>query len=249
MKNNNDYNYFLHYQRFHDMNPATLLKNIQSFKDLLKNIIPQDKNSKILDIGCATGEALLALKELGYDNVQGIDIDNNLINIAKAHKVSVEYVDDTEVYLEQFHQQFDTILLLDVLEHIAVPRQIPILKSIHRALSPNGKLILMIPNACCPVASIMRYGDFTHICSFTPYSINFILLNAGFEKIKITDLTPAPTVKISLRFWRSYARRHYKELIVRKIWKTMLEVFVPFLDKNTPISVNILVETTKNCPF
>lgn len=103
----------------------------------------------------------------------------------------------------------------------------------------------MVPNACCPVASVMRYADFTHMCSFTPYSINFVLQNDGFEKVKITDLKPPAKTKISLRFWRAYGRSYYKELIVRKIWKSMLEVFMPFLDKNTPMSANILVEAEK----
>jgi SAM-dependent methyltransferase len=245
MTNTPEYNYSLHYPGSNGMDSKSMSKNIIRFNKLLKDVVPQDKTARILDVGCATGEALLALKELEYENLLGIDIDNNLIDIAKQNDAPAEHAEDTEEYLNQKKNQFDAILLLDVLEHIPITRQISFIRSIYNALAPHGKLILMVPNAYCPVAMAMRYGDFTHKCSFTPNSIKFILQNAGFDNIKVTDLTPKTNAKVSLRFWRTYARKHYRELFVRKMWRTMFEIFMPHEGEVVPISVNILVESSK----
>jgi hypothetical protein len=48
------------------------------------------------------------------------------------------------------------------------------------ALEPGGCLICQVPNASSGIASRWRYGDWTHHCSFSETSLDFVLYNAGF---------------------------------------------------------------------
>ena len=235
----------IHFSRSHKSGSEAIEANVKAFKKLLKKLLPTDKKVKILDVGYATGEAVLALKELGYSDVHGIDIDQKLIQTATAINIFVEHVVETESYLNSLSNSYDVILLIDILEHVPVNKQISFLKSIFNSLKNNGKLITVVPNAYRPIASAMRYGDFTHVCSFSPNSISFVMKNAGFNKIQVSDMNPKKDIRISLRFWRKYARNHYWELIARQLWDTMFRIFLPHETRPVPMSVNILVEACK----
>ena len=54
------------------------------FKEHIANLLPKNKDAKILVIGCGLGHEVYALNKLGYSNVNGIDISEPQIRIAKA---------------------------------------------------------------------------------------------------------------------------------------------------------------------
>ena len=58
-----------------------------------RNIMPNVKNMKILDLGCGYGENDKYYKELGAKSILGIDISNHMIDMAKKHNKleDVEY--------------------------------------------------------------------------------------------------------------------------------------------------------------
>jgi 2-polyprenyl-3-methyl-5-hydroxy-6-metoxy-1,4-benzoquinol methylase len=54
-----------------------------SIYNYLKNELPENREAKILDIGCGFGLFLSKIKELGYTNVSGVDIDVDAVNFCK----------------------------------------------------------------------------------------------------------------------------------------------------------------------
>lgn len=111
-------------------------------QELLKNFITPQNSSKILDIGSGTGETVTFLKSFnpkadfyGIDNSQ-VAVDYSKKHFKKIYKANAEKLPFKNNY-------FDTILLLDVLEHIKDQAQV--LLEAKRVLKPKGQIILTSP--------------------------------------------------------------------------------------------------------
>lgn len=101
-----------------------------------------DRNAKFLDIGVSTGSNLDLLRELGYKNIQGIDISKKAINICKIKgfkKVKLDNICNCSFK----DNSFDFIFATDVLEH--VNNDLVALQEIKRILKPNGKVLIVVP--------------------------------------------------------------------------------------------------------
>lgn len=82
-----------------------------------------NEKSRVLDVGCAWGYLAKLLKPK-QSYVVGIEIDQKIANMAKTYcdRVIVCNLEDTEAM--QYHLKnlsFDTIICLDVLEHLVRP--------------------------------------------------------------------------------------------------------------------------------
>ena len=96
---------------------------------------------RLLDVGCGSGEWLLEMRDRGWP-VQGIDFDENAVNVAKSRGLQVECGS-----LEQHGLPadfFDAITLSHVIEHVPDPFQT--LRECTRVLKPGGRLVLFTPN-------------------------------------------------------------------------------------------------------
>lgn len=146
-----------------------------------------DKNHKILEIGFGPGHFLKVLKDEGYKNVEGVEIDKNLYKKVKGLGLPFKlFNQDAVSFLKVRKKHYDRIFLIDVIEHIA-PEKIPLfLRSLRRVLKINGICAIRTTNAESVVCgSFMRYIDFTHKISFTRFSIQPLLYEAGFSTVKI----------------------------------------------------------------
>ena len=147
--------------------------------------LPAD--ARILDIGCGMGFFLLAARNHGLSHATGIDVSAQQIAVAQGHHLEAELVSDTPNWLDSRVGQFDAVFMFDVLEHIPVDEQIEAIRRVHLALKPGGKLLIRVPNASSSFAARYRWIDWTHCCSFTEHSIDFVLFNAGFRDISVRD--------------------------------------------------------------
>ncbi len=84
-----------------------------------KSILPEDKNANILELGCGPGYFLKYLNELGYKNIQGVDISPEQLELAKKLGVS-SYIVQADIfdYLKSTKQKFDMICAFHLLEHL-----------------------------------------------------------------------------------------------------------------------------------
>lgn len=98
------------------------------------------KEKKVLDIGCGGGIFSEALAQQGA-HVHGIDVNKNLIKIAKLHllesSLTIHYKAClAEKYATQLPEQFDIVTCMEMLEH--VPDAASIIQAIAQLLKPGG---------------------------------------------------------------------------------------------------------------
>ncbi len=186
--------------------------------------LPLDRNARILEIGCGMGFGLLRLRDLGFKNAVGVDIDKSQVDACVKRNLNVELTTDLTKHLEQYPHQFDAILMIDVLEHIPVPAQIDVLRSIQNTLRPGGRLITQVPNANSIISARWRNIDLTHTSTFTEYSLKFALLSANFKTVNIPatgNKLARPTLRIH-RYFKAHTRMAFRRWLVRWIWRQIL---------------------------
>lgn len=178
-----DYTHY--YRKWHDDSDAHRAAMISYSRNLLESRLPADKNAKVLDVGCGMGFALLALRELGFPNLSGVESDSGQAKSCQAKNLDVTLADDTIEFLKQHAGTYDLIICLDVIEHIPVAIQLAFVHALAGALRSGGKLICTVPNANSALAARWRYNDWTHAASFTEHSLDFLLYNGGFTDIQV----------------------------------------------------------------
>lgn len=203
-----------HYRRWHSDSPEHVQKMRKEFKGLISGRLPEDHQARILEIGCGMGFALLALKDLGYQNAEGIDIDADQVKSCLSKNLNVRAVKDSKDFLSDKKGFYDAVLAFDLIEHIPQDEQLELVRAIFEALRPGGRLLCTVPNANSALAGRWRYIDWTHRTSFTEISLDFLLHNAGFSKVRILESGSLP------RF--SYQKFLSKEVLKKSFWGEIL---------------------------
>ncbi len=175
---------------------------------------PEDKNIKILELGCGNGGFMLYLKEKGYKNVFGVEISKEQISMAKKFGINGIILQDLVYFLKKTKEKYDVIVMRDVLEHFGKKEITLILKQVHRVLRAEGILVLQVPNAEGLFGGRYRYGDFTHEIAFTGSSLSTILRIAGFDEIKCYPSRPvahsvASFIRYILWFFLNFKTKIY----------------------------------------
>ena len=99
------------------------------------------KNAAILDIGYGNGSWLLAMSELGYFNLFGIDTNPTSQRILLERQINAQ-VGDIKVF-DLPPEFFDIIRLEHVFEHLSHPLEH--LQKITNWLKPTGYIVLTVP--------------------------------------------------------------------------------------------------------
>lgn len=142
--------------------------------ELASNLV---EGQKILDVGCGNGLQSIKLAKRGH-KVTGFDplksaVYNARRNAARA-RVRVRFVSGT---INSLREKFDSILLLDVLEHIKDDANF--LKQLKKKLAQNGVLILAVP------AHNFLWGkwdeDNEHYRRYSILSLKSAVENAGMK--------------------------------------------------------------------
>ncbi len=108
----------------------------------MKPFIGNWQQKKVLEIGCAAGSTLELLKRQGA-SVRGVEISAQAVKIARTH-YGLEVL-HSPFYAGKFKgEQFDILLLFDVLEHLPNPGAV--LDDIRTLLAPGGIVVLTVPN-------------------------------------------------------------------------------------------------------
>jgi SAM-dependent methyltransferase len=144
-----------------------------------------DPSTRILDVGCANGGLLLALKNLGYQNLFGLDPSPTCVENTRT--LGLEAF--TGSLFQPFpHGLFDCIVLSHTLEHVQDVRRA--LTWIGEMLDPTGKKLVYIetPDAARYVDFLYApFQDFNteHINHFARTSLENLMTRAGFMPAEI----------------------------------------------------------------
>lgn len=180
--------------------------NNQSFDEfvLQESKILDNKDLKVLDIGCSNGFKTKMLFDK-YDNIikiDGIDIDENAIKEAKeSFKDNFKYSFELRSIDElDTNNKYDIINLSYVLQHLKNPEEI--LKKLKELLTDRGIIIIKVPDdsfkSCYPNNELLKdifklYDeDLIKKSSITKYTDRYIgkkvynfLINNEYKDIKL----------------------------------------------------------------
>ena len=148
--------------------------------------IVRDSGQSILDVGCGPGVYLKALKETGHI-VAGVDANPIFVEQARQVSQNVWQTDLDAEFLRAFKDaSFDTVLMLDILEHIEHDREL--LQDAKRVCRQN--VILTVP-ARMPESMegsqlvFGAYMDPTHRRYYSAEDLSAVLDDSGYAKQKI----------------------------------------------------------------
>jgi len=99
--------------------------------------------SSVLDLACGDG-FLTSLYCQKFKRVVGVDASNKHLEEARKRLPQVQFIHSLIEDIT-FEEQFDNVLLLDILEHVKDPLQV--LQMASRHLKPEGTLIIHVPNS------------------------------------------------------------------------------------------------------
>jgi len=160
-------------------------KTIVKFFDE-KNIDLNEK--KILEIGPGDGINFLALREkfkINAEDYFGVELDKKSIEVCKARgimNVIDDYFDDR--ILEKIEQQFDIIIIAEVLEHQIRPGNF--IKTAFQLLKQGGTMVVTVPNKKRFFLKHREYGDIPPH-HFLRFDKDFFLKNYGKDIVYLND--------------------------------------------------------------
>jgi len=155
------------------------------------------QDARILDIGCGTGAFLFYIMNK-FHNLYGIDASRKEASYAQSLGLNV--IEGTAEWVDTyFDQQFDAILMSDVLEHLEEPNLV--LSKCYDLLRNKGLLLLRIPNGSfqiCKAKLLSRLksnqyrkpersliGSGEHLSHFSAGTVTKMLESNGFRQIMI----------------------------------------------------------------
>ncbi len=161
------------------------------------------KHFRILEIGASAGQFLGAVKPLVRE-AQGLELNiENAAFMRRKLKIKV-YTDPLEedTLPENY---FDTIFILETLEHI--PDPVSFLKHAVRALKPGGHIVVEVPNIDDVEVSMYNLTEFNdfyyrepHIYYFSPKTIKAVGKRAGLTGKTYFHQFVNPTTHLTTMF-------------------------------------------------
>lgn len=184
-----------------DMPGSSSIFSLQRYDNLFKLISScVNKDSKILDGGCATGGFLYYLSKKGLSKLYGFDMSKKYIDQARKNRIGNVKVGDIESIPFNDHSM-DLLVVDQVLEHVTEP--IKAFKEAKRVLTSGGFFCISVPDAA-------RYNkkyffDFywfllrEHLQHFDLKHLELLAAQEGFELVAYSrSETPMMSEKMLL---------------------------------------------------
>jgi 2-polyprenyl-3-methyl-5-hydroxy-6-metoxy-1,4-benzoquinol methylase len=102
----------------------------------------QNRSLRLLEVGCGRGAGLQRMRELGWQNLEGVDVDGQAVRAAQERGLNVHLATLASKHYPD--NRFDLVTMLHVVEHVHAP--IDLFRECHRVLRSGGTLIVATPN-------------------------------------------------------------------------------------------------------
>jgi len=163
------------------------LKSNELRVKLLRDYCQLEKSTKVLDVGCGTGNFASFLSEKFNSKVTCIDKDPLALSFINKHFPQIKTI-ETDFKQLNTDDKFDLITMWGYIEHEFSPSAT--FTKAFELLNFGGYLIVDAPNIAGSLAkkSIKNWPYLHspyHICHFEPKTISAIANNAGFDIIEL----------------------------------------------------------------
>lgn len=175
----------------------------------LRQFIPDFEKANLLEIGCGEAGFLDVLHQSGM-SVTGIEIESSRIEIAlsKNPNLKILHADITDSQIiEQTGQQYDVIVMRDVIEHIK--DRDALFRNLCQLIKPGGFLYITFPPKLSGFAGHQQNGK--TVLRYIPY---LHLLPVPLIKIlaKIFKERPQVISQVTLNYKVGLTIRHFTKL-------------------------------------
>ncbi|MCK5728683.1 MAG: class I SAM-dependent methyltransferase [Methylococcales bacterium] len=163
-------------------------ERLRIYFPFIKSLLTLFPHPTAVDLGCGRGEWLGLLNEWNIE-AQGVDIDQNMVDLARKKGFKVQN-QDAITFLKNLPTNSQFIISgFHIAEHIPFSQLQNLVEEALRVLKPGGLLILETPNPENIIVGTSNfYLDPTHKNPLPPLLLSFLPEYYGFEKIKILRL-------------------------------------------------------------
>lgn len=191
-----------------------LFKEAINWKDYSFSQFSSFIKGNVLEVGAGIGTNTLTFlnrKDIKFDSWTATEIDTQQVQILTQLKTDGKFTDKHTVkqaYVAELDEQFDTLIYIDVLEHIEDDKA-EVLNALN-ALKPNGHLIILCP---------------AHNWLFSPFDES-IGHYRRYDKKRYLDILPKDFEMLRLRYLDSIGilASATNKLFLRKSYPTLQEV-------------------------
>lgn len=221
--------YYQSLSKYQDKNTGTggseSMHDLLRFKNLV-NFINRNYSAKtigILDVGCARGGLLLALKKEGYLNLNGIDPSPICIEEVK-NTLKIQAITGTTNDISLFNKKFDLIILSHVLEHLIRPREA--IEVVHSSLCDDGMIYIEVPDPSrFYLYETTPFQEFNteHINHFGQSALCSLMESCGFVQVELKEdfiSTPMfPQYPVLRSLWKKSLKRSFSYSFDKKLYE------------------------------
>jgi len=210
-----------HFDRWsRNYDDGRLSRWFQYTQNLAISFMSLQKDSKVLDVGCGTGFAVLRLVSMLSDGKAcGIDISSGMIEKAKANvtddlRERVEFRQASSENIPYPTGEFDHVLCTNSFHHY--PDPLRALQEMRRVLKPGGQVVVL-ENA--PDLSwytrvwdhLFRIIERGHVRYYSSQELGELLNQGGFERVELcrlgNEFLKHGKLFASLQVWSGYVPR------------------------------------------
>lgn len=185
--------------------------------------LPDFKNMRILEVGCAEAGFLDVLNDMNIDAI-GIELEEQRVKIAKELNPNLEVLLGNitdEKFCDDIGQKFDLIVMRDVIEHI--PDRMATFANLRKLLEEDGYLYITFPPRFSAFAGHQQ--NYHSILKYFPYLQLFpdvfikILASSFKENPGVTEQVILNyKVGLSLRKFEEYYKKFNFKLVVEELF-------------------------------
>ena len=139
-----------------------------------------DRNSRVLDVACGTGDLAEAFADAGAAEVTGVDFTPEMLDVAKfkgqratggdAARTTVRYLHGDAMQLEFPDASFDVVSIAFGIRNVAVPARA--IAEFHRVLRPGGRLVVL--EFADPANPVIRWGSNLYTKRIMPWTASLV---------------------------------------------------------------------------
>lgn len=147
------------------------------------------RDAPILDVGCAHGDLLMALRRLGFRHLKGLDFNAEAVEKARRNGLDVDQGEIETAVLAA--RSLRMIVMTNFIEHVYDP--IATLRRAHALLRPGGLVVGETPNVDSWDYRLFRrhwggYHTPRHLYLFDTRNLGMLADKAGFRVREISNM-------------------------------------------------------------
>lgn len=141
-----------------------------------------DRSKPVVELGCADGSFMKAMRQVGFTDVRGIDLCPEYAGCP-----DVEIGDARAIIDRAADGSLGGVVALDVFEHIPQTDLRELLIACRRKLSLGGQVIFRVPNAGSALGLINQNGDMSHVNAFNEVSVRQLAFDTGLKVGRVAE--------------------------------------------------------------